>query len=239
VDLAATKAAAEKGDPEAQCKFGQVYYDSMNYSTAAEWFRRSAEKGVVIAQRRLGQILINGMPKVAKEAVTVPKAPDEGFRWLLIAANQGDGEAQTAVAYCYQNGTVVSVDPVEAYAWFRIAYGNDFARTQIHLNPLIMKMTPEQVAEGEKRAKAFVPHKQSADEFPEPQYVKEVVLKGIAGPANKRMAIINNKTLAAGEQTQVKLSSKTVTVKCLEVKERSAVVLVEGTTKPRELRLAQ
>jgi hypothetical protein len=63
----------------------------MNYSTAAEWFRKSAEKGVVIAQRRLGKILLNGMPKITKEAVTVPKAPDEGFRWLLIAAYQGDG----------------------------------------------------------------------------------------------------------------------------------------------------
>ena len=40
-------------------------------------------------------------------------------------------------------------------------------------------------------------------------------------------------------QMQSKLSSKTVTVKCLEVREKSALVLIEGTRKPREIRLAK
>jgi thioredoxin-related protein len=62
-------------------------------------------------------------------------------------------------------------------------------------------------------------------------------LRGIAGPANARLAMINNQTLGAGETGKVKLGDSVVKVKCLEVHDDRAVVMIEGTNQRRELRM--
>jgi len=62
-------------------------------------------------------------------------------------------------------------------------------------------------------------------------------LKGIAGPANARLAMINNQTLGAGETGKVKLGDSVVKVKCLEVYDDRAVVMIEGSNQRRELRM--
>jgi|WetSurMetagenome_2_1015567.scaffolds.fasta_scaffold101340_1 thioredoxin-related protein len=71
---------------------------------------------------------------------------------------------------------------------------------------------------------------------PPPRYA-QLTLKGISGPANRRMALINNQTLGAGEAGRVKLGEGEVQVRCLEIRDKSVVVLVEGETERRELRL--
>jgi hypothetical protein len=54
------------------------------------------------------------------------------------------------------------------------------------------------------------------------------VLKSISGPADRRFALINNQTLSKGETGKIKAGQKTVTVKCLVIKERSVVIRIEG-----------
>lgn len=70
---------------------------------------------------------------------------------------------------------------------------------------------------------------------PPPRYT-ELSLKGISGPASRRMAIVNNQTLGVGEQARVKLGDGEVKVRCLEIAETSAIVMVDGSER-RELRL--
>lgn len=63
-----------------------------------------------------------------------------------------------------------------------------------------------------------------------------IVLKGISVLKDRRLAIINNYTLSEGEEFSLKNSGQPIKVKCLEIKERSAVISVNGATKEIPLR---
>lgn len=235
--MAEIKAAAESGDAQAQDKLAQSYLSSFNWSTAAQWFRKSAEQGVAHAQWQLGEILLTGRPKFAEGSVAVLKAPDEAIKWLLLAANQGLGEAQYDLGGCFENGQAVKQDYAEAYKWYKLAAQQNSLMGKVYLDRLILRMDQAQIQEGEKRVGDFVPHQTRKEELPEPQFVQDIVLKGISGPPNRRLAMINNQTIGIGEEAKVKAGQKTVTVKCLEIKEKSAVVLIEGISQPKELHL--
>jgi thioredoxin-related protein len=68
-----------------------------------------------------------------------------------------------------------------------------------------------------------------------PQRYTELVLKSISGAKNRRFALLNNQTLAAGESARVKLGDTEVKVRCVEIRERSVVVAVEGQESWREV----
>ena len=59
-DLAQIKAAAEAGDAQAQDKLAGNYLSQANYSTAAKWYEKAAQQGVLNSQWQLGQILLHG-----------------------------------------------------------------------------------------------------------------------------------------------------------------------------------
>ena len=80
-----------------------------------------------------------------------------------------------------------------------------------------------------------VPMFNGAPTFP-PQKFNELVLKGISGPKNNRLAMINNRTLGVGESASVKLGEVQWKVKCLEIREDSVLVSLNGTEQ-KELRL--
>jgi hypothetical protein len=234
-DLAKIKAAAEGGDAQAQDKLGDNYEGRFNYSAAAEWYRKAAEQGVSHAQWRLGKMLLDGKPKFAEGSVPVPKAAGEGLKWILLAANQGQEGAQCDLGYFYDKGYGVKQDYAESYKWYKLGTQKNGLLGSMKLDPVILKMSQQQIQEGEKRAKGFTPHRTTKEELPEPQYVKDIVLKSISGPPDRRLALINNQTLGKGETGKIKAGQKTVTVKCLEIRERSVVVQIEGIEQPKEI----
>src|SRR5262245_59473688 len=59
-------------------------------------------------------------------------------------------------------------------------------------------------------------------------------LKMITGAASHRLALINNETFSVGEGHNLLMDGKRVAVKCLEIREKSALVQVEGETGTRE-----
>jgi len=67
--------------------------------------------------------------------------------------------------------------------------------------------------------------------------VVQLSLKGIAGPTNRRFALINNQPLAAGESGFVRISGGQVKVHCWEIREDSVIISVEGDEEKKELRL--
>lgn len=67
----------------------------------------------------------------------------------------------------------------------------------------------------------------------------QLALKGISGPANRRFALINNQTLAAGELASVRVPSGLVKVRCWEIHDNSVVVSIEGNPERKELRLKE
>jgi len=70
---------------------------------------------------------------------------------------------------------------------------------------------------------------------PAPKYTS-LTLKSISGTGTKRLALINNATLSAGETGKVRLGAGEVKIRCEEIREASVIVTVEGKGK-RELRL--
>ncbi|HEY0456551.1 MAG TPA: hypothetical protein VGE41_09255 [Verrucomicrobiae bacterium] len=53
-------------------------------------------------------------------------------------------------------------------------------------------------------------------------------LQGISSVRGKRYAIINTRTFEVGELGGVKAGSETIKLKCVEIKEKSAVVSIDG-----------
>ncbi len=79
---------------------------------------------------------------------------------------------------------------------------------------------------------AFVPITPST-----PTLYTELALKGISGTKDRRMALINNETLMAGETAKIKVLNKRVEVCCKEIRDDSVLVTIDG--KPAELKLGQ
>ncbi len=109
---------AGQGDPEAQCKLGDIYYEGyggmpQNYEEAVKWLTKAAEQGHVEAQNKLGVCYYNGKG--------VEQNIEEAVRWCRMAAEQGHGWAQYNLAYYYYNGIGVTRDTMEALRWLKKA----------------------------------------------------------------------------------------------------------------------
>jgi len=68
-----------------------------------------------------------------------------------------------------------------------------------------------------------------------PQIANAIALKGISGLPGKRLALLNNRTLEVGEQTEFKVNNQLVKIHCVEIREKSVVIGLEGTTETREI----
>jgi|JI10StandDraft_1071094.scaffolds.fasta_scaffold297514_2 thiol-disulfide isomerase/thioredoxin len=64
-------------------------------------------------------------------------------------------------------------------------------------------------------------------------------LKSISGPPKRRVALINNETLAAGDDVRVGVGNKTVRVHCIEIRDTSVIIRVDSEEQDRELRLSR
>ncbi|KQC10226.1 MAG: hypothetical protein APR62_12490 [Smithella sp. SDB] len=75
--------------------------------------RKSAERGDVMSQTRLGEMYFYGKG-VSQNYV-------EALKWLLKAAEQGHVEAYYTLGCMYEEGKGVARDLAEAAKWFRKA----------------------------------------------------------------------------------------------------------------------
>jgi hypothetical protein len=69
--------------------------------------------------------------------------------------------------------------------------------------------------------------------------VSALQLKGIMGPPDKRIALINNLTFAKGEEQDVRVPTGTLKIKCVDIRLKSVVVTLEGQTEEHELILPE
>ena len=58
-----------------------------------------------------------------------------------------------------------------------------------------------------------------------------IVLKGISGSSEKRLAILNNKTFEAGEDGELRIGGHLTKIKIVEVREKSVVISINGVTR--------
>ncbi|MDB6017267.1 MAG: hypothetical protein JWR19_1756 [Pedosphaera sp.] len=62
-------------------------------------------------------------------------------------------------------------------------------------------------------------------------------LKALSGPINQRLALINNRTVAVGEDAEVTTTSGKIKIHCVDIKDASAVIKAAGQVDPIELHL--
>lgn len=81
---------------------------------------------------------------------------EEAVKWFRKAAEQGHRSAQHHLAFMYGQGRGVEKDMVEAYKWFTLAARQGEEGAINNLEMFAARMTPEQVAEGRRRALEFL-----------------------------------------------------------------------------------
>jgi TPR repeat protein len=118
------QAKADAGDIQAQVIVGERILagtgaprDSRelaaDYSQAAGWFRKAAEKGNVEAEVHLADLYRDGRG--------VTRDMTQAITWYRKAAETGDAGAQGTLGILYSVGMGVSRDDVEAYYWLSLA----------------------------------------------------------------------------------------------------------------------
>ena len=152
--------AAEQGDAESQVNLGAMYQLGwrvpQNYTEALKWYLKAAEQGRAIAQNNLGVIY--------REGYGVPQNSAVAVKWFRKAAEQGLAAAQHSLGTAYENGLGVPQDFVEAYKWFNLAAASGHKESVKFRENILRRMTPEQIAEGQKRTAEVVPIKKSVNE---------------------------------------------------------------------------
>jgi len=154
--LAELRAKAESGDREAQHKLGLRYDKGEGVKNddaeAVKWYRKAAEQGFARSQLNLARFYYRGRG-VTRDYV-------EAAKWYRKAAEQNNAGAQYSLGHCYANGEGLEKDMVEAYKWTLLAAGPSHKKGQEkgqenakeYLPTLEGAMTPEQRAEGKRRA---------------------------------------------------------------------------------------
>jgi len=139
---------------EAEYRIGRIYYEGrggieVDYVEAANWFRKSAERGSVFGMHGLGLMLLTGQGVSLDEAEAVKlfnSSAEKGFsgaqlclgmiylygkhgvpqdvcvakEWFQKAANQGVAMAQFFLGDIYFKGIGISPDFMQAYKWFSL-----------------------------------------------------------------------------------------------------------------------
>jgi hypothetical protein len=241
--LAQIKAAAEAGDPASQDKLAEAFIMRADSEQAEIWYRKAAEQGFAHAQGRLGnRLLMRSRMSVSSTPAARAAMSEEAVRWITLAANQGDKRGQADFADICLEGKLVKQDLVEAYKWGELASRGSMIDVATFAggssrDGATLKMDADQIAEAQRRAAAFIPHQPKASELPEPSWVKRIKLNGISGTPERRLAMINGKTLQKGDQASLKLVEKTVRVRCIEIRQASVVISIDGLEGTREVRL--
>jgi clan AA aspartic protease (TIGR02281 family) len=150
--------AADQGNAVAQASLGWMYHNGQgvpqDYAEALKWYRKAADQGNALAQANLGWMYHNGQG--------VPRDYAEALKWYRKAADQGNALAQANLGWMYFHGQGVPQDFVQAYMWLSLAVPQFADKKNRDLavkerDSVASKMTPGQIAEAQRLARAFTP----------------------------------------------------------------------------------
>ncbi len=142
---------------EADMRNAAAAYERKDMATAVRIWKVWANKGNAEAETLLGAMYWSGEG--------VPRDHKEAARLYLRAANKGYARAQNDIGFMLGFGEgIPPQDDVEAYKWLTLAIARYTAKNQERLEQAIKdkaalakRMTPAQVAEAERRVKAWKP----------------------------------------------------------------------------------
>ena len=140
------KAKAEAGDAESEVELG-LRYDKgegvvKDHAEAAKWYRKAAEQNYAAAY---------GSARTGRRSSGVVEAQ-------CGSREQNHADAQFNLGICYERGDGGAEDWVEAYKWLLLAARQGHEAPKEYMTVLESKLlTPEQIAQGQKRAREFKP----------------------------------------------------------------------------------
>jgi TPR repeat protein len=151
------KKSAKQGNALSQFNVGSKYFEGddvkRDCNEAFKWFQKAADQGNAYAQMYVGAIYFKGLSDAGTNYV-------EAVKWMRRSAEQGNADAQGCLGEAYQNGEGTAQDYVEAYKWYSL-YAAQGGLGIESRNAIARLMTPEQISEGQRRAAAFVPVKET------------------------------------------------------------------------------
>ncbi|MFT3727624.1 MAG: hypothetical protein QM759_07365 [Terricaulis sp.] len=182
--------AANNGDVVAQYELGLQRLTGGRTQDGIMMLRRSADRGLAMAQYRMAKLYERGegVPadlNVARQWTERAAAAgnrramhdlgvyfargegaplDEGaaFRWFRQAAELGVADSQYNLGVLYQQGRGVGASPSEALFWFSVAARQGDHDAAAHATALEAQLSPQQVQQAHARAEAFHPRAASA-----------------------------------------------------------------------------
>jgi TPR repeat protein len=157
--------AAQQGHVEAAYHLARLYHNGQgvpkDLEQATRWYTKAAEQGHVEAQASLASTYFSGNKDV-------PPDYAKAAEWFAKAAEQGHAMAQLGLALQYRSGQGVLEDYSEAYKWVILALtkgmdeplgfkdSNELTAAQDMKEALRGELTPTQIEEGQRRARAFL-----------------------------------------------------------------------------------
>jgi TPR repeat protein len=144
---------AKKGDAEAQhsigirIQSGRSWLFPMTDLEASKWYAKAANQGYSEAQSVLGEMYATGNMDMRNYRLAI--------KWLTKAATQGLPSAQRSLGKMYGAGLGVVQDEVEALKWLYLSSSQDGGTYE--RDDQIEKMTPGQIAQARRLAKAWRP----------------------------------------------------------------------------------
>jgi hypothetical protein len=145
------RAFADQGNADAQLHLGFMYEDGrgvpQDNAIAASWYQKAADQGNVEAQFHLRSMYEDGRGVPQDNAIAVT--------WYQKAADQGVALAQEILGDMYERGLGVPQDYVAAHIWYNLVAHYIPGLLDEHAltlrDEVAAKMTPEQIAEAERR----------------------------------------------------------------------------------------
>jgi TPR repeat protein len=228
-DLPTLKAAAEKGDPEAQFEYARALPASHG-AEQLDWFYRAARAGYAPAQEALGSHFASAALARPAQRMTDLR---ESVRWSSRAAYAGIYTAQLRIAQFYRQGEALPRDLISAYIWMRLGvnrspYGIIY---QSSLAQLIGEMSPAQRAEADERLRKFQVKPLTGLNPVEADLIfTQLHLDATPAAHGALQVVINGVPFASGETKELKLDGESVRLVCFSIDEKSVLVSLAGTS---------
>jgi TPR repeat protein len=153
-----TQTQADGGDAEAQFRLGLKYAsgegDAQDYAQAAVWYLKAADQSHAMAQFNLGVMYARGQGMAKDDA--------KAEVWIRKAAQQGDAGAQFHLGMRHHRASMGALPNVaiesklEAYKWLHLAATQGYKGSGSAFECVALTLSREEVADGDRRAKAFV-----------------------------------------------------------------------------------
>ncbi len=152
-----TRTAAAAGDAEAQFALGFSFAAGpapQDYAQAMQWYQKAADQNHHLAQFNLGQMFAEGQGTAKSDSMAL--------MWMRRAAQGGDAGAQFNLGERYAravadgSGVESAELRMESYKWFALAAAQNYRDALARSDSTTLRMTRDEVSEGNKRVQAFL-----------------------------------------------------------------------------------